>query len=103
MKRNAQGDDALDETLRMWRIAPKADVHFRPAVWERLRSRSAVSWSQYLRHHAVRWSAATLVLALTAGWAGRAVGQASLESKRDAMIVTYLVDLDPRVQAKLRH
>jgi hypothetical protein len=37
-----------------------------------------------------------------AGWAGHSAGQARLAAERDAMVTTYLVELDPRVQAVLR-
>lgn len=45
---------------------------------------------------------ATLALLVLGGWTGRAAAQAKLAADRDAMVVTYLVGLDPRVQAKLR-
>jgi hypothetical protein len=55
-----------------------------------------------LRTHVTPWSVAAVVALGAASWAGRTVAQTRLDNKRDAMVVAYLVDLDPRVQAKLR-
>jgi hypothetical protein len=40
---------------------------------------------------------------LVAGWTGRSIAQAKLEAGREQMAVSYLIDLDPRVLAKLPH
>jgi hypothetical protein len=40
---------------------------------------------------------------VAAGWAGHSVAQAKLEESREKMIVSYLVNLDPRVMAQQRH
>jgi hypothetical protein len=37
-----------------------------------------------------------------AAFTGRATAQARVRADREAMVVSYLVDLDPRVQAMLK-
>jgi hypothetical protein len=39
---------------------------------------------------------------VVAGWSGHAMAQSRLEAERNAMIVSYLSGLDPRVMTKLR-
>ena len=95
-------NDPVSRTLVDWRVQPPADPNFRPAVWQRIRQRSRETWATYVRAHVAAWSIAAVVTVTAAGWAGLSAGRAQLDAKRDAMAVAYLVDLDPRVQAKLR-
>jgi hypothetical protein len=95
-------NDPLSRVLAEWRVQPPPHPNFRPDVWQRIRRQSRESWANYIRGHMAGWTMAALVAVTAAGWAGLAVGRAQLDAKRDAMVVAYLVDLDPRVQAKLR-
>jgi hypothetical protein len=76
--------------------------NFRPAVWQRIRHRTGETLATYVRAHAALWSVAAVLAITAAGLAGVTAGRAQLNAKRDAMVVAYLVELDPRVQAKLR-
>ena len=94
--------DSLSAVLHRWRVDPPADPNFRTAVWRRLDARARETWPVYLRSHATAWSLAAVVLLGLAAYSGTALAQARMRSERDAMVVTYLVDLDPRVQAVLK-
>jgi hypothetical protein len=96
-------NDPMSQTLAEWRVQPKADPNFRPAVWQRIRQRSSESWATYVQAHLAAWSVVAVVAVAAAGWAGVSAGRAQLSSERESMVVSYLVELDPRVQAKLRH
>jgi hypothetical protein len=60
-----------------------------------------MTWSAYLRAHTAAWSVAAVLTFSAAGFAGRAIAQARVQADREAMVVSYLVELDPRVQAAL--
>jgi hypothetical protein len=94
--------EPLSDALQQWRVRPAANPHFRPAVWQRIAQRSRESWTNYVRAHRLAWTVATVVVLGVAGWTGHATARAKVAAERDAMVVTYLVGLDPRVQAKLR-
>jgi hypothetical protein len=98
-----QTPDPLSRTLEAWRVQPARDPQFRSEVRQRLASGSTESWSRYLRAHGVGWSVAAALGIAVAGWTGRAAAKVRLEAERHAMVEAYLVELDPRVQAKLRH
>jgi hypothetical protein len=100
--KSPEPNDPLSRVLADWRVQPAAQPNFRPEVWQRIREQSRESWATYIRGHLAGWTMAALVAISAAGWAGHAAGRAQLDTKRDAMVVAYLVDLDPRVQAKLR-
>lgn len=93
--------DPLSDTLQSWRVQPPANPQFRPAVWQRIQARRD-TWAGYVRAHRRTVMVATLAVLVLGGWTGRAAAQAKLAAERDAMVVTYLVGLDPRVQARLR-
>jgi hypothetical protein len=95
-------NDPLSRDLATWRVQPKTDPNFRPAVWQRLRERGRETWAAYVRAHLAAWCVVAVVAVSAAGWAGVAAGKSRLEAERDAMVVNYLVGLDPRVQARLR-
>jgi len=95
--------DPLSQTLRDWKVQPRSDPNFRPAVWQRIREQSRVTWTAYVRSHLAAWATVAIVAVSAAGWAGRSVGRAQATAEREAMVMTYLVELDPRVQAKLQH
>lgn len=42
------------------------------------------------------------VVLSAAGWTGHAAAQARMRADREAIVASYLVDLDPRVQASLK-
>ena len=94
--------DNLTEVLRSWRVKPPADPGFRAAVWQRIGRPVEVSWPAYLRAHTAAWSLAALLVVGVAGFAGRAVAQARVQADRESIVVSYLVELDPRVQAMLK-
>ncbi len=94
--------DNLSEVLRRWRVKPPAAPNFRHTVWQRIGSPAGVSWAAYLRVHTAAWSLAAVLALGTAGYAGSVMAQARVRADREAIVVTYLVDLDPRVQALLK-
>lgn len=93
--------DSLSTTLREWRVQPPVQPEFRMAVWGRI-SRTQDSLAAYIRLHRRMVALAALAVMTLAGWSGHAAAQAKVAADREAMVVTYLVELDPRVQAKLR-
>lgn len=95
-------DDSLSRTLAAWRVAPAPDPQFRPSVWRRIRRAENETWPAYLRARLAPCAVAALLLASAAGWAGHTAALARLRADREAMVTTYLVELDPRVQAGLR-
>jgi hypothetical protein len=95
-------NDPMSRTLAEWRVQPKADPNFRPAVWQRIRERTRETWATYVQAHLAAWSIVAVVAVTAAGWTGVSVGRARQDAAREAMVVSYLVELDPRVQAKLR-
>lgn len=92
----------LRQTLRAWSVVPPVHPNFRPAVWARIREQEPSGWVAYARGHAAGLALAAFVTLFASGWAGHSVSRAKLEAARDARIVSYLVELDPRVQAGLR-
>lgn len=94
--------DNLTEVLRIWRVTPPPDPGFRAAVWRRIGQPAEISWPAYLRAHTAAWSVAALLVIGVAGFAGRAVAQARAQADRETIVVSYLVELDPRVQAVLK-
>jgi hypothetical protein len=94
-------DSSLSRTLSDWRVNPKTDPNFRPAVWQRIQQRTRETWATYVRGHVMGWSVAASLAMAVAGWTGRSVAQSKLDASREKMVVSYLVELDPRVMAKL--
>jgi hypothetical protein len=94
--------DSLSAVLQRWRVEPPADPGFRPAVWQRLDARARESWPAYLRSRATAWSLAAVVMLGAAAYSGTALAHSRVRADREAMVVNYLVELDPRVQAVLK-
>ena len=94
--------DSLTGVLHGWRVTPPPDPEFRARVWQRIDRRQGATWPAYLRSHATAWSLAAVVMLGAAAVTGSALAQARARADRDALVVTYLVDLDPRVQAVLK-
>lgn len=94
--------DNLSEALKDWRVNPPADPNFRNRVWQRIGSQTRVTWPAYLRAHTAAWSLAAVLAVSVAGFTGSSLARAKARADRDAMVVTYLVELDPRVQAMLK-
>ena len=92
----------LSKVLRAWRVAPPVEPNFRDRVWQRIGGQAKVSWRSYLGAHATAWSVAALMVLGAAAYTGHAAASARMRVDRDALVVTYLVDLDPRVQAMLK-
>ncbi len=95
-------NERLSRTLETWRIHPPVNPSFRPEVWQRIHRTSGETFASYLRAHAAAWSVASVFAIAAAVVAGVTAARAQLDTKRDAMVVAYLVELDPRVQARLR-
>ncbi len=94
--------DSLAESLRSWRVTPPADPGFRNRVWQRIERQAGATWPAYLRAHAAVWSLAAVLALSAAGYTGSAMARARVQADREAIVATYLVDLDPRVQALLK-
>jgi len=94
--------DKLTEALHRWKVAPPADPNFRPEVWQRIRERTRISWPSYLRAHSAAWSLVAALALGAAAYTGHVAAESRARADREALVVTYLVDLDPRVQALLR-
>lgn len=94
--------DNLSEVLHGWRVAPPADPNFRHAVWHSIDEQTRVTWPIYLRAHPAAWTMAAVLAVSAAGYTGGALARAHVQADREAIVVTYLVDLDPRVQAVLK-
>ncbi|MEY4202260.1 MAG: hypothetical protein RLZZ265_4000 [Verrucomicrobiota bacterium] len=95
-------NDPFSRTLADWRVSPKSDPNFRPAVWQRIGQRSRETWAAYVRAHLAAWTVAGAVALVAASWTGHLFARAKLDSSREQMVVSYLGNLDPRVMAKLR-
>ena len=94
--------DNLSEVLHGWRVTPPADPNFRHTVWRRIGDQTRVSWPGYLRAHPAAWSMAAALAVSAAGYTGSTLARAQVQADREAIVVTYLVELDPRVQALLK-
>jgi hypothetical protein len=94
--------DNLSETLQGWRVTPPADPGFRHRVWQRIGGQARISWPAYLRAHTAAWSLAAVLAVTVAAFTGSSLARAKVQADREAMVVTYLVELDPRVQAVLK-
>ena len=94
--------DSLSEVLRRWRVTPPPDPNFRHKVWQRIGDQTRATWPAYLRSHATAWSLVAVMALGTAAYAGSALARAHTQADRETLVVTYLVDLDPRVQAALK-
>lgn len=94
--------DPLLQTLASWRVSPRADPNFRPAVWKRIKQHSRETWGAYVRGHFVGWSVTAGLAFAVAGWAGHTAAEVKLDTSREQMVVNYLGELDPRVMANLR-
>lgn len=94
--------DPLSKALQRWRVQPNRARNFRDDVWRRIDQHARLTWGTYLRGHLVGWSVTAMLALMAAGWGGHAMAQARLEADRDAIVVSYLSGLDPRVLAKLR-
>jgi hypothetical protein len=94
--------DKFSEALQGWRVKPPSDPGFRAAVWRRIQHQGEATWPAYLRAHTAAWSVAAALAFSVAGLAGRAIAQARVQADREAMVVSYLVELDPRAQAVLK-
>ena len=95
-------DDSLSSRLQRWRVTPPADPDFRGRVWSRIGRAADASWPGYLRAHAAAWSLAAVLAIGTAAFTGHVAASARVRADRETMVVSYLTDLDPRVQAVLK-
>ena len=91
--------ESLHGVLGSWRVSPAADPAFRSQVWERIRKQPDTPWSDYLRTHAAMLSLASILVLGAAAWGGGALARSRVQADREAIVMTYLVDIDPRVQA----
>ena len=93
--------DSLADALKQWRVHPTRDPNFRTSVSQRISQAVRQTWTGYIRGHLVEWSIAAMVALVVAGWSGQAMAQSKLDASRDAMVVSYLSGLDPRIITKL--
>ena len=100
---SSESDPPLSRRLAEWRVIPEADPNFRPAVWQRIRAQTHETWTAYVRTHLLGWSVAGALAVVVAGWTGHSVARAKLDASREKMVVSYLVELDPRVMARAPH
>lgn len=100
---NPSDPNDLSRTLAEWRVNPKADPNFRPAVWQHIQQRSRETWGSYVQGHLAGWAVAAVVTVVGATFTGHALAQSKIEAGREEMAVSYLVNLDPRVLANLRN
>jgi hypothetical protein len=93
--------DPLPRLLREWPVRPVRDPQFRDAVWRGIRlRRGGLSWSGYLRAHALP-AAGALALALGIGaWAGHASARHHAAAQREAMVRSYVDALDARTMTR---
>jgi hypothetical protein len=94
--------DSLSEALQGWRVAPPANPNFRHHVWQRIGKRPETSWLAYLRSHAAGLSLASVIVLGVAAYSGSALAHSQVRADREAIVRTYLVDLDPRIQAVVK-
>ena len=94
--------ESLSEVLRSWRVKPPADPNFRHSVWQRIGRPTRATWPAYLRAHVAAWSLVAVLTLSAAAYTGHSTARARVRADREAMAVSYLVDLDPRVQALLK-
>lgn len=94
--------DSLSEALHNWQVSPPADPDFRSGVWQRIGRQAGATWPAYLRAHTAAWAFAAVLALSAAGYTGSALARAHVRADREAIVVTYLVELDPRVQAVLK-
>jgi hypothetical protein len=83
-------------------VDPPADPNFRPSVWRRIGRQAQATWSGYLRAHPAVWSLVALLALGAAAYTGSALARAHVQADREAIVITYLTGLDPRVQAMLK-
>ena len=97
-------DAPLSKLLAAWKVHPTTDPNFCSSVYRKIEynttSREGTSLRDYLRPHRAAWAAATLVLLLASTWTGHALADHKARKVRDAMVVAYLSDLDPRIVAE---
>jgi hypothetical protein len=55
-----------------------------------------------LRAHPAVWSLVALLALGAAAYTGSALARAHVQADREAIVITYLTGLDPRVQAMLK-
>jgi hypothetical protein len=94
--------DNLSESLREWQVTPPADPNFRHHVWRRIGGQAGTTWPAYLRAHTAAWALAAVLAVTVAGYTGSNLARAHVRADRETIVVAYLVDLDPRVQAVLK-
>ncbi len=90
------------EVLREWRVAPPTEPDFRRRVWQRIGEQAKATWPSYLSAHAAAWSLAAVMVLSVAAYTGHVAASARVRGDREALVVNYLVELDPRVQAMLK-
>lgn len=83
-------------------MKPPADPGFRAGVWQRIERRRRESWPAYVRSHAAAWALVAIMAIGAAGYAGSSLARAHVRADREALVASYLIDLDPRVQAVLK-
>ncbi len=94
--------NSLSEALQGWRVKPPADPGFRQGVWRRIGEKAEPAWPGYIRAHAPSLAAAAFLAAGAAAYTGSVMAHSQVRADREAIVVAYLMDLDPRAQAALK-
>lgn len=94
--------DRLSEVLREWRVTPSTDPDFLSSVWRRIDARVNGTWRGYILAHAAVWAFVATMTLGAAAYTGTALARERIHADRQALVSTYLVELDPRVRASLK-
>lgn len=94
--------DSLTDSLHRWRVNPPVDPNFRQKVWQRIGERTRATWPAYLHAHLAAWALVAMLALGAAAYTGHSTARARVRADRESLVVSYLVDLDPRVQAVRR-
>jgi len=93
--------DSLSRLLAVWRVAPRKDPQFRPAVFARLSAaRPALPWRAYARLHAAALGGALAVALIAGAWVGRNQARTRVAADRDAIAREYVQALDARAMTR---
>jgi hypothetical protein len=93
---SSESDASLSRALADWRLEPRRDPGFRAAVRARLAAPGGLSWSEYVRQHAIPVAAACGLAVVAGGWIGHAQARARAAADREQLAESYVRALDAR-------
>ena len=96
--------DPLQKLLQRWEVSDELPSGFRREVWRRVEATRGFSWRELLNTLLAPipmpvFAAIALLLALGAGWAGRATAKAEKANVIHEMAQAYLDSVDPEARA----